>query len=185
MTVKFAAALLFSLAACGAAYAQRVEVDPGLMIAPQTNVVVQGKGQNGRLSAQILVTDDAEQLRKLWNSPDPSVKLNVTSAATAGKPVHVFIMLTGCSTDSQGKCNVRVVYKSLTPGQKTHSQSAPEYLVKAQPFNQDALLSTAHTVAFAAEDAPGAYTVVAQLVDVNDWTGLEIQQPVHLMPAKR
>jgi hypothetical protein len=183
MTAKFAAALLFTLAASGAAHAQRVEVDPGLMIAPQTNVVVRGQGKNGPLSAQLLVTNDAEELRKRWNSPDAAVKLNVTSSVRAGAPAYAFIMLTGCAPDSQGKCNVRVAYKTVGPDQKARTQSNPAYLVKAYPFSHDALLSEAQPIAIAAGEAPGTYTVVAQLVDVNDWGGLEIQQPIQVAPA--
>jgi hypothetical protein len=101
-----------------------------------------------------------------------------------GEDVTGMIIFKGCTVAPDGRCNVDVVFKVLSPdgpalnaGQSSLWASAP----------LDGLLmlgSASATLRFKTEDTPGTYCIVAKIDDRNAATSLELRTVVILRTSR-
>jgi hypothetical protein len=169
-----------TLFATGAASAQELNIPKEMAITPKSVITAAAAGEAGLLKAEIIFTGDPKRLMALWDGPDENVQLNTISQTAPGTDWFSFLILSGCTPNDKGKCSVIVSYKSVALSGEVHTVSNPEYVLKDEPPPGGPTLSSQHRIHFEKTDAPGVYTMVARITDLNFGIALDLNKRIRL-----
>jgi len=120
--------------------------------------------------AQLVVTDNEAQALKNWGTPSESVHFPVANKIEKGKIITAFIVFGGCTTDTEGNCNLRMQMKVYKPNGSIYS-NLPVMEVwsnKPVPPNRSLGLGVDYMrVIIEPHDPLGKYRIDTKIIDNN------------------
>jgi hypothetical protein len=134
--------------------------------------------------AMMLITPDAAQFRKAWFGPPPP-KLNATTRAYRGKPVHAMIVFSGCRAGPDGNCRVTARFNVTAPNGRPYGKPIPAILWRKAPAPAQKMQLGEGNLAIRIEPGEplGVYRLGAVVTDEIAGTSLTIEQSVTAFEA--
>jgi hypothetical protein len=134
------------------------------------------KNTNGKLEAELIVTDDPKQLQADWDSPNEHVDFRSVDGIRTAGAVHGYVFFKGCTANVEGKCTVSLNYKVFFPDGSLHSMSSTGFPLNNVPAERGLTLGFGMPVAIDAEQPVGTYVVQSRVRDLNSDATLDLQR---------
>jgi hypothetical protein len=134
----------------------------------------------GSFTVQVILTADAKALRESWNASDEAPRLETTSTVTRGKAISAMLVVHGCATRRDGRCDAVVEFALVGPEDKR--TPGPSGVLWNAPVEKGKfyLSDTSLTMAFDGTDPLGAYRIVATATDRVARRTVEVSAPFTL-----
>ena len=134
----------------------------------------------GSFTVQVILTADAKALRETWNTSVEAPRLATTATVARGKSITALLVVHGCATRKDGKCDALVNFTLVGPEDKrTPGGSGVLWNAAVEP-KRFYLSDTSLTMAFDASDPLGVYRIVATATDRVSRRTLEVSAPFTL-----
>lgn len=131
---------------------------------------------DGRLNAELILTDDPKRLRQDWESPQENLTLITVDRVRQSQSIHGYVIFSGCTPNAEHKCTIGLSYKVFFPDGSLHSMSTTGFPLNSADYEPDPALSFGIAVAIAPEHPVGDYTIQARVRDLNTDSTLELQR---------
>ncbi|MFC4519069.1 hypothetical protein [Cupriavidus pinatubonensis] len=133
---------------------------------------------SGEFGVYLAVTADPKAFVDAWGRPG---KPNLRSAKTVkrGSSVSAVLLFSGCKANSDGRCQVDVKYRLISPDGS--SQDVGTYPVTRRAAPKPRIIELGDAIAqfdFERTDAPGTYRIVAIVTDQYGKRTLEVSTDV-------
>jgi hypothetical protein len=120
---------------------------------------------SGDFGVQLLLTDDAKTFRDTWNRPGTPT-LSTTKIVQRGESVSTMLLFSGCKPGKDGRCNVDVKYRLISPNGSSDDFGPTPVTRRAAPKpGITELGDSVVTVEFTHEDPAGRYVFLATVTD--------------------
>jgi hypothetical protein len=132
-----------------------------------------------RLSAVLVLSDNAEDVISSWATQTVSVPVRAVDTIARGVPIVALVFFTGCRPDENGLCNASADFTILRPDGSVYAEFADRDLWKRKPAPPDGTLrlSAEYVGAIIEPDDPlGRYEVQVSVHDLNAGTTLELRK---------
>ena len=168
-----------ALAGLALASASSAAADQVRAVAPEAAVGASARAERDGFGAMILITPDRQAFRSGWYGAWPP-KLNATTRAYRGKPVHAMIVFSGCRPAADGNCNVSARFSVIAPAGTTYADSPGGRIWIGKPAAAGRMLLGEGALGFRLDsgDALGSYIFKSVVTDNVAGTSLLVEQPV-------
>lgn len=135
----------------------------------------------GDFGASLVITPDEKKFQREWDTQPEPPSLRTTDTVRVGQSVSAMVLFHGCRADQAGHCNVVARYFLLRPGgQREAAGDGPVWTQAPLPEGRIQLGQSNLTMAFDGNDAPGEYTLIAEVEDKVAGYTLKLAQTLHL-----
>jgi hypothetical protein len=135
----------------------------------------------GNFGASLLITPDEKEFQREWDKQPGPPSLRTTDKARIGQSVSAMLLFHGCRADKAGHCNVTARFFVVRPdGQRDAAGDGLVWTQAPLPEGRIQLSQSNLSMAFDASDAPGEYTLIAEVDDKIAGTTLKLAQTLQL-----
>ncbi|QQX89292.1 hypothetical protein JJQ59_37775 (plasmid) [Cupriavidus necator] len=120
---------------------------------------------SGDFGVQLVLTGDAKTFRDTWNRPGTPI-LPTTKTVQRGESVSTMLLFAGCKPGKDGRCNVDVKYRLISPNGSSDDFGTTPVSRRAAPKpGITELGDSVVTLEFNYEEPAGRYVFVATVTD--------------------
>jgi hypothetical protein len=139
---------------------------------------------SGEFGAQLLLTSSEQAFRQNWNTTAGTPKLHTTRTVKVGQSISGVILFTGCTPGGNHACVVSAAFSLASPDGSKSPAGNGQVWSKAPPKPRVIMLGDASiTIGFGPDDAPGTYTLLANVTDQVAKRTLTLSLPFTVVPG--